>query len=290
MKILVIGKDGQVGRYLQKSLNSVENQILFLGKKDMDISKRRDVTSLVISFSPQVIINASAYTNVEKAESDIEAAFKVNDVGVSNLVYACEQVNASLIHISTDYVFDGEVTVPYTTTDTPNPKNAYGASKLAGENRILQSTISYYILRVSWVFSEYNSNFVKTMLKKARDGASLSVVADQVGNPTFAGDVADAIGLMLNQLVTMGSKEIYHFCGAPQCSWYEFAKIIFDVAAQEKFLTNKPEMKMVKTSEYKSFVDRPLFTSLDSSKFEKDFNAEIPKWGDSLTELIVRMK
>ena len=128
------------------------------------------------------------------------------------------------------------------------------------------------------------------MLTKARDGGSLSVVADQVGNPTFAGDVADAIALMLNQLLTTGPKETYHFCGAPQCSWYEFAITIFDVAADEKFLTNKPEMKMVKTTEYKSLVDRPLFTSLDSSKFEKDFNVEIPKWSDSLTELIVRMK
>jgi dTDP-4-dehydrorhamnose reductase len=227
---------------------------------------------------------------VEKAESDVEAAFKVNDAGVGNLVYACGQVNASLIHISTDYVFDGEVTFPYVTTDVPNPKNVYGASKLAGENQIIQSTISYFILRVSWVFSEYNSNFVKTMLKKAREGASLSVVADQVGNPTFAGDVADAIGLMLNRLVTTGPREIYHFCGAPQCSWYEFAEKIFGIATEENFLTNKPKIKMVKTTEYKSFADRPLFTSLDSSKFEKDFNAEMPQWSDSLTELIVRMK
>jgi dTDP-4-dehydrorhamnose reductase len=290
MKILVVGKDGQVGKYLQKSLDSVENEILFLGKKDMDVSKRRDVTSLVISFLPQVIINASAYTNVEKAEADVEAAFKVNDVGVGNLVYACEQVNASLIHISTDYVFDGEVTLPYATTDTPNPKNVYGASKLAGENRIAQSTISYYILRVSWVFSEYNSNFVKTMLKRGREGALLSVVADQVGNPTFAGDVADAISLILNRLVTTLPREIYHFCGAPQCSWYEFAETIFDIAINEKLLTNKPEMKMVQTTEYKSFVDRPLVTALDCSKFEKEFNVEMPQWRSSLTELIARMK
>ena len=290
MKILVVGKDGQVGRYLEQMLDTSGNEVLFLGREDLDISLKSEVNSTVISFMPNLIVNAAAYTNVENAESDSASAFQVNDLGVANLVSVCERVKASLIHISTDYVFDGKSKRPYTTQDITNPKNAYGKSKVAGENRIIESDISYYILRTSWVFSEYNSNFVKTMLRKGMEQSLLNVVSDQVGNPTYAGDVAIAICLMIPRLVAVRSQKIYHFGGTPCCSWYEFAETIFDIAVNKSMLTSKPKINMINTRDYESLVDRPLFTALDSKSFQKDFDFTIPKWKCSLENLLDRMR
>tara|TARA_B100000787_G_scaffold165270_1_gene148955 strand:- start:4843 stop:5730 length:888 start_codon:yes stop_codon:yes gene_type:complete len=289
MKILVIGKNGQIGRYLQKSLDSINNEILFSGSADLDVSKKDDVLCLFNSFSPEIVINASAYTNVERSESDPRSAYLINTTGVDNLVFACEKFGTSLIHISTDYVFDGKGKIPYSTSCPPNPKNIYGKSKLAGENKIVQSNINYYILRTSWVFSEFNINFVKTMLDKGLDGSSLRIVSDQVGNPTFAGDIADAICLMLPRLQEKRCRELYHYCGAPHCSWYEFANEIFEIATDKFILNRKPEITKIKTVDYKSVVERPLFTSLDCSKFETVFGGKMPQWKSSLGKLLDRI-
>lgn len=286
MNVLVIGKNGQIGRYLNNYLGFTECNVIYTDRLDLEILDRENINRVFNWFLPDVVINVAAYTDVKQSEINPKNAFSVNSDAVHNIVQGCKAVGASLIHVSTDYVFDGVTTHAYTENDRPNPVNHYGRSKYEGERIIVESGINYFILRTSWVFSEFNSNFLKTMILNAEQSTILKVVADQVGNPTFAGDVAEAIALMVSSLKGKRFQSIYHFCGGPSCSWYEFAREIFDVAREKKIISGEVNIQAVKTSEYESLVTRPLFTSLDCSKFETDFQTKMPRWRASLERLL----
>jgi dTDP-4-dehydrorhamnose reductase len=287
MNVLVIGKNGQIGRYLNNYLGSKEYNVICTDRSDLEIVDRENVHRIFNYFCPDIVINVAAYTDVKQSEITPINASSVNSDAVGNIVQGCKAVGASLIHVSTDYVFDGATTKAYTEDDRPNPVNQYGRSKYEGEQIIAESGINYIILRTSWVFSEFNSNFLKTMLLNAEQSTVLRVVGDQFGNPTFAGDVAEAIALMVFSL-EREVQSIYHFCGGPLCSWHEFAVEIFDVAREKKIISREVNVQAVKTSEYESLVTRPLFTSLDCSKFEMDFKVKMPRWKDSLERLLHR--
>lgn len=266
MKILVVGYKGQVGTCLMKLGPAYDFEMSGKDLPELDITSLESVKKHVEKDSPQLIINAAAYTNVDKAEEDQEAAYLVNDKGVENLAIAAEEIGVPLFHISTDYVFDG-TSDPYFEDDLVNPLSVYGASKLAGEISLKNHCSKWVALRSSWLFSEYGNNFVKTMIKVGRSRDSLGVVADQFGAPTSANHVAQSL---LGLAVAFNSgKEIfgmYHFTGQPYGTWHDLAEVIFDEALKHKLIDKKPEVKALTTEEYPLPAERPKNSRLESSK------------------------
>ncbi|TYA77299.1 dTDP-4-dehydrorhamnose reductase, partial [Seonamhaeicola marinus] len=215
---------------------------------------------------------------VDQAETDQELAFKINALGPKYLALACKASNAVLIHISTDFVFDGCKTSPYTETDTPNPINAYGRTKLQGENSIVQTTEQYIIIRTSWLYSEYGHNFMKTMLRLSKTRSEISVVNDQVGSPTYAGDLATAI------LKIIDSKTIqyglYHYSNTVETSWYDFAKTIF------KFANKDVKVNPIASAHYPTLAKRPNYSVLQSEKLLEQFNIKASRWESHLKKVL----
>lgn len=253
IQILVTGANGQMGQALQ-SISSQFGSIhfVFLSSKVLDISKIENCNSIFDVYKPNICVNFAAYTNVEKAEDETELAYRINAEGARNLAEVCLKYNTTLVHISTDFVFDGQQMTPYQLTDIPNPINVYGASKLKGEQYIQTLLVKYYIIRTSWVYSEFGHNFRNTMLKLAKTKTELNVVDDQIGCPTHALDIC----YFFMDLIQTKKYGLYHFRGDTICSWYDFAVSIFK--------ENKIEIKVnpIATEDYPTKAKRPKYSVL----------------------------
>lgn len=262
MKVMLVGGRGQLGTCFQKVVP--KDWTLHVTDSDcLDITNRDKVLSIVSSFKPNVIVNAAAYTAVDKAETDVESAILVNKIGPENLAHAAALNNCQLIHVSTDYVFDGNATVPYKESSATNPLGVYGKSKLDGEFAVSAILPQAIIVRTAWVFSEFGNNFLKTMLRLGTERNSLSIVGDQRGCPTYAGDIACAIVELINLNAKGG---IYHFCGDTEVSWFEFAEFILKEALLLNKISKLPVLSSISTSQYPTPAKRPAYSSLDTSK------------------------
>jgi len=265
MKILLTGAQGQVGRSFHRLISENHPEIILLAadRQQLDITDAEAVKKLIFSFQPDVIVNAAAYTAVDRAETEVGPAFAVNADGAGYIAQAASQCGAHLIHFSTDYVFGRAGSLPLKEDEPCSPQNVYGQSKLAGEKAVLAYERTT-VIRTSWVFSEYGNNFLKTMLRLAASHASLSIVSDQRGCPTYAGDIAAlAAGIAFAADKPCG---LYHFCGTEEVSWYEFAADIFNQALQHNMITALPALKAIPTEDYPLPAKRPAYSVLDTSK------------------------
>ncbi|MBB1290152.1 dTDP-4-dehydrorhamnose reductase [Pseudoalteromonas sp. SR43-6] len=287
MKVLITGKNGQVGSCLVSQLsNMTEINFLALSREELDITNAEQVSKIVNEYKPSVIINAAAYTAVDKAESEVELANAINNLGPKNLAKAAAQVNAAIIHISTDYVFAGNKEGLYTETDEVNPQGVYGQTKLAGEQSVAQECDTHIILRTAWVFSEFGNNFVKTMLRLAQTRDTLGVVGDQFGGPTYAGDIAKAIVSIAQQLQQGSTKfGVYNYSGYPHVSWQEFASEIFEKALAKNLIQSPITVNSILTADYPTPAKRPANSKLDCSKITTDFSIQPSDWKAALNTI-----
>lgn len=261
-RLLIVGKNGQVGRELVEQAGLQGLDVVSFGSAELDITDRNAVLNAVAKNKPTVVVNAAAYTAVDKAEDEVDLAYAVNRDGVENLALACKAQNIPLIHISTDYVFDGTKDSPYLESDIPNPIGVYGASKYAGEEVLRATWDKHIILRVSWVFGRYGNNFVKTMLRLAKDRDELSVVSDQYGAPTSSIDIAK----VLLDLAVYDKKDfgIYHLESNPKVSWHSFAQKIFEEAKRLDLIERMPVVKPISSAQFPARVTRPVNSKLDA--------------------------
>ena len=282
MKILVTGADGQLGRCLQDRLRMTPHDGLALNRTQLDITDREAVDAAVAKFQPDVIINAAAYTAVDRAESEPAAARRINAEAVGYLADAANKVGALLVQVSTDYVFDGRSTRPYRESDPVNPLNTYGASKLAGEQYAAGAN-RYFIVRAAWLFSEYGNNFLRTMLKLADGRETLQVVADQTGTPTYAGNLAATLIRMLETEIPSG---IYHYSGGRACSWFEFSQAIFAYLGEHRPDRRLPRVQPVTAAEYPTVASRPAYSVLDDAKLRACLPQTTGDWALAIEQVI----
>lgn len=292
MKVLVTAKNGQLGWELNRTLPKNIDAI-FLDSKELDITNSESVIEKVKSFKPDLVINAAAYTAVDKAESDSDAAYLVNQKGAENLARACKEFGAKLIHISTDFVFDSTKNTPYQPDDSTNPLGVYGASKLAGEQAVIDILADQAsIIRTAWVYSLHGNNFVKTMLRLMAEKEQLGVVADQVGTPTNANNLAKAIWLLAEQNnsddVTFG--KIYHWTDLGTASWYDFAIAIQELGIDAGILDKNIPISPIKASQYPTPAKRPAYSVLDTSLLREDLNISGGHWREALKNMINEFK
>tara|TARA_R110001632_G_scaffold104139_1_gene213024 strand:- start:633 stop:1511 length:879 start_codon:yes stop_codon:yes gene_type:complete len=280
-KILITGAAGQLGQAMKaESVHFPNYEIIYVTRNEMELTDMTGMEQLIKSISPDLIINAGAYTAVDSAESDKEEAFEVNAVGVKSLATICKQLDIALIHISTDYVFDGTAKVPYKETAVANPQTVYGASKFAGEVGMTEANLDVYaIIRTSWLYSEYGNNFMKTMLRLGKERDTLSVVNDQHGVPTLANDLAKAIFHMIPQLEKSNSG-IYHYSNSQATTWYEFARFIF--IETKNSITIHP----VSTAAYPTPAKRPTYSVLNCDKIRNSFGVSTPNWQESAQSIL----
>ena len=289
MKILVLGSKGQLGQCLNDQLAITKNDVIYTDRKTIDICDFDATLAQILELSPDIIINATAYTAVDKAENDHQAVDRINHLAVANLASICIQLECWLIHLSTDYVFDGCSMIPYKEDNLTNPQTYYGKSKLNGERVIQSSGCKYLILRTSWVFSEYGNNFLKTMLKLGSENNELSVVDDQIGCPTYAQDIARTIANIINLSNFKDlSSGIYHYCGDEPCTWYDFSRAIFLEAEVHGFKIPY-NVKPIKTAEYPTPAIRPLYCVLDCTKIEFVFGIPRSNWRKGINSVIDRL-
>ncbi|EJG1648724.1 dTDP-4-dehydrorhamnose reductase [Vibrio parahaemolyticus] len=288
MRVFITGCKGQVGQSLQEQLSIQENvTILALDKEELDITDQNAVQAVVEEFKPTVIINAAAHTAVDKAEGEVELSYSINCNGPKFLAQAAQSVGAAMLHISTDYVYEGNKVGEYNEDDPTNPQSVYGASKLAGEVEVTQYCEKHIILRTAWVFGEHGNNFVKTMIRLGSIKNELSVVGDQFGGPTYAGDIASAL-IQLALKINQGEKMqfgIYHYSGLPHVSWYEFAEAIFDKAVELELLDKKPVVKRITTEQYPTPAKRPSNSRLSTSKISEVYSLKASDWKVALQNL-----
>lgn len=283
-KIVITGSLGQLGRCLQDITNQYADfDYKFVDVDELDICNKEQVKLFFDDYKPDFCINTAAYTAVDKAEKDTQKAFDVNANGVKNLAKSCLKYNTVLIHISTDFVFDGTKSTPYTEDDLPNPISVYGASKWEGEKHIQSILPKHIIIRTSWLYSPYGNNFVKTMLRLAETKSMLSVVDDQIGTPTNACDLAQGIMQVISKQVLLennNDKETfygtYHFSNEGACCWYDFAQKIFDI---NKIMI---DLQPIPTSSYPTPAKRPMYSVLDKTKIKTVFGFQIKSWEESL--------
>ncbi len=281
MVVLVTGSGGQLGQSLQFiAPNYPEIDSVFCNSTDLDITNIENVKQVFEKYKPKFCINTAAYTAVDKAESEPEKAYLINVLGVENLAKICKTFNTTLIQISTDFVFDGDSQTPYNENDTPNPTGVYGQTKLDGEKIVQAILDNHIIIRTSWVYSQFGNNFMKTMIRLGNEKHTLSVVNDQIGTPTNAVDLAEAIIKIILKLnlpiFPSGARGLFNFSNEGSCSWYEFAKRIFEIN------TISIDLKPIPTSSYPTPAKRPAYSVLDKSKIKKTFGIEIKNWKDSL--------
>jgi len=280
--IIVFGASGQLGQCLlrvaqERNLTSIH----FLPEAEADILNIPALEKLFAAYQPDYCINCAAYTAVDKAEDEPEAARRINRDGVKNLVKLCQKHNTTLVHVSTDFVFAGTGYLPLSETDEAHPVNVYGLTKLEGEQIIPVYTDKYFILRTSWLYSEYGNNFVKTMLRLGQEKSELKIIWDQVGTPTYAIDLAACI----LTIIQSGNQNygIYHYSNEGVTSWYDFAKGIFELSQ------SKVKAIPVRTSEYVTKAIRPSYSVMDKAKIKKNLNMEIPYWRDSLAQCLAKL-
>ena len=278
MKVLVLGCKGQLGRCLNDQLINTNYKVTYTSRDQIDVADFEETRIKITYIAPDVIINASAYTAVDKAENDKVTADLINHLAVDNLAAICFELGCWLIHISTDYVFDGKSTAPYLELDKTNPQGVYGHTKLDGEFAIQSSGCKYLIIRTAWVFSEYGDNFLKTMLRLGTVRDELSIVGDQIGCPTYAQDIAKAIITMMTQVSKKSSASgTYHYCGDQLCSWYEFARVIFE-EARISGLQTPSLIHSIRTSDYPTAAERPGYSSLNCQKIKNTFGVNTSDW------------
>ena len=283
MKILVLGCKGQLGICLTDQLVNTGHEVIYTSRIQIDITNFEQTKNQILKISPDLIINAAAYTKVDKAEKDQKNANLINHVAVKNIADICNKNGNWLIHISTDYVFDGKSQIPYKENDQTNPKSVYGETKLKGELAIQSSGCKHIIIRTAWVFSEYGNNFLKTMLRLGADRNELSIVSDQVGNPTYAQEIARAIIVIIQRLeLDKNIAGTYHYVGEVVCSWADFAEDIFKEAIKQDIIKNKPKIIKISSSEYQTLAKRPMLSKLDSSKFKRTFGINQSNYADSI--------
>ncbi|MBE9467369.1 MAG: dTDP-4-dehydrorhamnose reductase [Bacteroidetes bacterium] len=285
--ILVTGADGQLGNELRNiALNYKKFNFIFTDVKNLDITNINDVELFFESHPIDYIINCAAYTAVDKAETNEDAANKINVIGVKNLVALSQKYSSKLVHISTDYVFDGTNFKPYVESDATNPVSVYGKTKLEAEKAIRSSAIEAIIIRTSWLYSSFGNNFVKTMIKLGTERDELNVIFDQVGTPTYAYDLAKTILDIINQSTendSVFSQDIYHFSNHGVCSWYDFAKAIMELSKINC------KINAIESKDYPTPATRPFYSVLNKSKIQNTFNILIPFWRDSLSQCIKKI-
>lgn len=279
MNILVTGANGQLGHEMQRVAKSSNHNYIFTdvadGYEKLDITNIEDIRNMVKNNNVDIIVNCAAYTNVDKAESDYDTADLINNTAAGNLATAMKEAGGTLIHISTDYVFQGDRNTPCQEDWTTNPLGVYGKTKLAGEAAIATTGCNSIIIRTAWLYSQWGKNFVKTMQSLTATHDTLKVVFDQVGTPTFAGDLADTIAHIINTGQT-NKTGIYHFSNEGVCSWYDFAKLICKLSG------NTCDISPCYSEEFPSPVKRPHFSVLDKRKIKETFGIKVPYWTDSL--------
>lgn len=297
MVVLVTGANGQLGQSIQFIANQYPNiQFIYTDYQELDITNFESCHTVFAKYKPQFCINTAAYTAVDKAESESEKAHLINAIGPENLAKVCKEYNTILLHISTDFIFDGtssslSMTNGYKETDIPNPQSVYGKTKLDGELAVQKNWEKHYIIRTSWVYSQFANNFMKTMLRLASERDSLSVVNDQIGTPTYAVDLAKVLMVIIVSSFKLASPVrfhsgqvssfgIYNFSNEGQCSWYDFAKEIF----HQKGISI--DLQAIPTSAYPTPAKRPAFSVLDKTKIKNTFNIEIKEWQTSLSECL----
>lgn len=287
MRVVITGARGQVGYELMRSIPD-GFEVFGLGSAELDIADAAQVDEVISRLQPQLIINAAAYTAVDKAESDTARAYAVNRDGVANLARIAERLAVPLLHISTDYVFAGDATKPYRESDVTGPTGIYGQSKLEGETLLAELCSRYLILRTSWVFGVHGNNFVKTMLRLGRERDVLSVVADQQGGPTSAASIAGALWSVASSFRQSGTLlgGVYHFSGKPACSWFDFALAIFQQAVQVGLLPHAPEVNAISSEDYPTPAKRPSWSVLDCARLQAAYSIAQPDWRVELDKVL----
>ncbi|MEH2273311.1 MAG: dTDP-4-dehydrorhamnose reductase [Nostoc sp.] len=287
--ILLIGSNGQVGKELQQILSSFGN-IISVARPTVDLAQPDTLCSVIRSKQPQIIINAAAYTAVDKAESEPELASAINGIAPLIIAQETQKLGALLIHISTDYVFDGNGYRPYLETDATNPLSVYGKTKLAGEEAIRETCAHHLILRTAWVYGIFGkNNFVKTMLRLGAERQELRVVADQIGSPTWAQDIATVIAQMIPRL-TPEIRETYHYTNSGVASWYDFAVAIFEEAQQLGFPLKVERIVPITTAEYPTPARRPAYSVLACGKISAILETHPPHWRERLPQMLTDLK
>ena len=285
VNILVTGSNGQLGSHIRRCSKQSRHNYFYTDVDELDITRHADVQQFVHSHRIDCIINCAAYVNVDQAETDEETADILNHTAVENIASIMADKGGILIHISTDYVFGGNKNNTPCSEDEPtNPTGAYGRTKLAGEQSILASKCRHIIIRTSWLYSEFGKNFCKTMLNLTSTKPSINVVFDQVGTPTYAGDLAEAICTIVEKGLDKGNEGLYHYSNEGVCSWYDFAK---EIARQAHH--NSCDIRPCHSNEFPSPVKRPSYSVLDKTKFKQTFNLTVPYWTDSLAVCLSRL-
>ena len=284
--ILITGANGQLGRCLRDLATEYQEKYHFFytDVEELDITDAAAIEDYVTDNQIDIIINAAAYTAVDKAEDDKENAYRINCEAVGNLAKAAKKHDLSLFHISTDYVFSGDLSKPHEEGDATDPQSVYGSTKLAGEQAILESGCRAVVIRTSWLYSEYGNNFVKTMLRLGAERESLNVVCDQIGGPTYAGDLAAVIFRLMEQQSGHSGAEFYHFANEGVCSWFDFSKAIMEMAGLPC------RVEAILSSEYPAKAHRPPFSVFNLNKIKKATKSSIPYWRDSLTLVINKLQ
>lgn len=287
MKILVTGASGQLGSEFRSLVGNGlagSNEFIFTDRDTLDLGDREAVVSYFEKTPCEVIINCAAYTAVDKAEDDVSGADAINHGAVRTLGEIAKDKGMRLIHVSTDYVFDGQGYRPYTETDPVAPQGAYGTTKLAGEQALVELALpGCLIIRTSWVYSSFGANFVKTMLRLGKERDTLGVIFDQVGTPTYARDLAKAIMTIVLDRPVNDSTEVVHYSNEGVCSWYDFAKAIFEISGIDV------QVNAIRTDQYPTPAKRPHYSVLDKTKIKETFEIDIPYWRDSLKDVLSKL-
>jgi dTDP-4-dehydrorhamnose reductase len=291
MKVLILGSNGQLGRCLCDQFGRTNYDVVYSSRKEINITNFDATKNFIFKIAPDLVINATAYTAVDKAEQDHEYADMINHLAVANIADICQELDCWFIHVSTDYVFDGNSSSPYKENDKTNPQSVYGDTKLRGEIAINSSKCKHIIVRTSWVFSEYGSNFMKTMLKQSSKLNELDIVGDQIGCPTYAQDLAKAIVALLPQL---NSKDvvggIYHYCGDICCSWFEFAELIFEILGKNEPDKKIPKLNLISSNDLNMLAKRPKYSVLSNDKINKEFNVKIGELHAAIEQVLSKLK
>jgi dTDP-4-dehydrorhamnose reductase len=284
-RILITGIQGQLGQELQGMLTSL-GEVVGVGRDNLDLSQPDSIRQVISQIQPNIIVNAAAYTAVDKAESEVELADAVNAIAPEILAHEAQKLGSTLLHVSTDYVFDGQKNTPYLEEDSTNPLSIYGKSKLAGEEKIERACQSYIILRTAWVYGTYGkSNFVKTMLRLGKEREEIRVVSDQIGSPTWARDIAGAI----TELLVNPTTGTYHFTNSGVASWYDFAIAILEEAKQLGFPLKVRQVIPITTAEYPTPAKRPAYSVLSGKKISTVLGTYPAYWRDSLRQMLKQL-
>lgn len=290
MKILVLGSNGQLGQCLIDQMDSTGFDVVYASRADIDVSNLVTTQKAISLINPNAVVNATAYTAVDEAEDDQNTAAEINHFAVANLAKICNQLDCWLVHVSTDYVFDGLSLRPYREDDLTNPLGVYGETKLKGEHAIQASGCKYLILRTAWLFSEYGTNFLKTMLVLGANREELNIVGDQIGCPTYGQDIAKVIVTILPKLNSQTlASGIIHYCGNTPCSWYEFASVIFEESKQLGLKTPK-FINSINTADYPTRASRPTYSVLACSKISNMFGIPPSNWRHGIKCALARIQ